>query len=331
MDMPTKAGWYDDPENDQQLRYFDGVVWSKHTTPRSTRPSSAAAQPGQQQFPGQGHAPQYPGQVQAQPPQQASGYAAPPAPGAGSPPPGPHASPPGVPTAPGAPQQGGWQQPGQQYPGQHYQGQNQQFPGTPQGGWNAPSHPGMQPVATTPDGQPLASFWQRVGAFVLDWLIQSAIAGILGSFFLLKAFADYFDQFSSMMSTVEDGGQPDFTAVMDSIDSTQLLYFSATAIAVFVAYQYLFLTRTGQTPGKMATGISVRLRERPGVPSGPVVLRRLALPVALFLLQMVPVIGSIAQLARLLDLVWPSWDGRKQALHDKVAQTNVVVGKQPRS
>ena len=100
MDMPTRAGWYDDPENDQQLRYFDGVVWSKHTTPRSTRPSAAAAQPGQQQFPGQGHAPQYPGQVQAQPTQQAPGYAAPQAPGAGSPPPGPPGVPPQAPPGP---------------------------------------------------------------------------------------------------------------------------------------------------------------------------------------------------------------------------------------
>ena len=328
MDMPTKAGWYDDPENDSQLRYFDGVVWSKHTTPRSTRSTSAAAQPGQQQFPGQGHAPQYPGQVQAQAPQQAPGYAAPPAPGAGSPPAGPPTAP-GVPpmTAPGAPQ-GGWQQPGQQYPGQ----QSPQFPGAPQqGGWNVPAYQGMQSVPTTPDGQRLASYWQRVGAFVLDWLIQSVIAGILGSYFLLKAFADYFDQFSSLMSTVESGGSPDFTAVMNSIDGTQLVYFNLVGIAVFVTYQFFFLTRFGQTPGKMATGISVRLRERPGVPSGVVVLRRLALPVGLFLLQLVPVVGSIAQLARLLDLVWPSWDGPKQALHDKLSATNVVVGKQPRS
>ncbi|MGA8977848.1 MAG: DUF2510 domain-containing protein, partial [Pedococcus sp.] len=66
MTTPTRAGWFDDPEDDQQLRYFDGVVWTKHTTPRSTRRASAApAQPGQQQYPGQGHPPQYPGQSQS--------------------------------------------------------------------------------------------------------------------------------------------------------------------------------------------------------------------------------------------------------------------------
>ena len=44
MATPQSPGWYDDPEDPQQLRYFDGVVWTRHTTPRSTRPSSADVQ-----------------------------------------------------------------------------------------------------------------------------------------------------------------------------------------------------------------------------------------------------------------------------------------------
>src|SRR5690349_2511025 len=139
MSTPTTPGWYDDPEDDSQLRYFDGVVWSKHTTPRSTRPAAASQQPGQQQFPGQGHPPQYPGQAQA----------------------------PGQ--APGQPPATGWQVPPVTPPGQ----QNPQFPGSQQQpGWNAPAYPGLQPVATTPDGQPLAGYWQRVGAYIIDGIIQ---------------------------------------------------------------------------------------------------------------------------------------------------------------
>src|SRR2546423_705689 len=38
--MSQRAGWYDDPENPENLRYFDGVVWTTHTTPR-TSPSAA--------------------------------------------------------------------------------------------------------------------------------------------------------------------------------------------------------------------------------------------------------------------------------------------------
>ena len=34
MSTPERAGWYDDPEDESQLRYFDGVVWSQHRVPR---------------------------------------------------------------------------------------------------------------------------------------------------------------------------------------------------------------------------------------------------------------------------------------------------------
>jgi len=30
----------------------------------------------------------------------------------------------------------------------------------------------------------------------------------------------------------------------------------------------------------------------------------------------------------LIDGVWPLWDSKRQALHDKIADTNVVLGRQ---
>ena len=103
------------------------------------------------------------------------------------------------------------------------------------------------------------------------------------------------------------------------------------AAIVGFAYQVFFLSRTGATPGKVAMGISVRLRERPGVLSVADACRRAFLQTALSLLGNIPVMGSLAGLASLLDLLWPAWDNKKQALHDKIAATNVVVGKQPRA
>jgi uncharacterized RDD family membrane protein YckC len=38
----------------------------------------------------------------------------------------------------------------------------------------------------------------------------------------------------------------------------------------------------------------------------------------------VPVAGVIFGLYPLLDKLWPLWDEKRQALHDKVARTNVV-------
>ena len=44
---------------------------------------------------------------------------------------------------------------------------------------------------------------------------------------------------------------------------------------------------------------------------------------------LVPVLGSLGSLFSLTDDLWPLWDDKKQAIHDKVATTNVVVGPQP--
>ena len=43
-----------------------------------------------------------------------------------------------------------------------------------------------------------------------------------------------------------------------------------------------------------------------------------------------PVVGGVYFLVFLVDYLWPLWDDKRQALHDKVAQTQVVMGKQPK-
>jgi uncharacterized RDD family membrane protein YckC len=270
MDMPTRAGWFDDPADPTQLRYFDGVIWTSHTTPRATR--TAPTQPVQAQQ----------GMQLGQQGMQLGQLGQPPVPGA---------------------------------------------PGT-QPQWTTPAYPGMYRRPTTPDGQPLASYGQRVGAFLIDGIIQLVVGLVLGSYFLAKALSRYFQEFDSMLTQARAGQQPDITALVNSIDTGQLLLYSIVAIVVFAAYQLFFLARTGQTPGKMAVGISVRLRERPGPPPMAAVLRRVALPVAMFMAGLA--IGPLEWVLRALDLLWPAWDDQRQALHDKVAGTVVVVGEQPR-
>ena len=35
-ETPAGPGWFDDPDDPLLLRYFDGVVWTDHTTPRTS-------------------------------------------------------------------------------------------------------------------------------------------------------------------------------------------------------------------------------------------------------------------------------------------------------
>lgn len=54
MSTPSSAGWYENPDNPDELRYFDGILWTANTTPLRKRPhqgpvvvppSSAGPQP----------------------------------------------------------------------------------------------------------------------------------------------------------------------------------------------------------------------------------------------------------------------------------------------
>ena len=109
-----------------------------------------------------------------------------------------------------------------------------------------------------------------------------------------------------------------------------IMSLAILALVLRFVYDVSFLKAFGATPGKFALGIEVRLRERPGVmPWGTVLSRWFtqniasvlqALPVV-SLLAAVPLVGGVYVL---LDCLWPLWDPHRQALHDKVAQTNVV-------
>jgi uncharacterized RDD family membrane protein YckC len=179
---------------------------------------------------------------------------------------------------------------------------------------------------STPDGQPLAGYGRRVGAYLIDGLIQLVLVMVLAGWLYVRALGTLFDEFSRAL---ESGGSLPSFSVAD-VNWGALVAFVVVAAAIQFGYQVFFLSRTGATPGKQAVGISVRLRERPGVPSVGTAARRAALQVVLGLFGFAPGISYVTGLAAVLDLLWPAWDDKRQALHDKLAATNVVVGRQPR-
>jgi uncharacterized RDD family membrane protein YckC len=295
--MTQPSGWYDDPQDPSQLRYWDGVVWSSHITPKvsPTVEQSTIGMP-------YGVTP-----AAARPP-SAGSYGAQ-----------------GPPTAPGGfhPPGGGQGegQPGDQWPPY---GQDPGPLGQVQYGWQ--SHP---PVPTTPDGVVLSGWWKRVLARILDTILIEIVTLPLTFAPLKRVFDILMDYFQRVMVAAEAG-----SSTMPVQPTTELmgpiLQASLTVLVVYLVYEVTFLTMTGATLGKKAVGISVRLRDRPGPPPLVAVLKRTAVKEAGSLVGSVPVVGTFGSFFSLLDALWPLWDVKRQAIHDKVGATNVVVGPQPK-
>ncbi|MFW5472011.1 RDD family protein [Knoellia sp. CPCC 206450] len=282
MSTPSGPGWYENPDNPDELRYFDGILWTSHTTPlRTRRAQPPAAQPTP---------------PQAQPGQQPSGAPAPHQQGQ-------------------QPQPGQWEHqgpgPGQQYPGPH--------PQQPR-----PS----QAVLTDVPGQPvLAPYGLRVVAYLVDAIIVSFVALIVGGWFLWKAIEPIVDRVDTAMTS------GDVQAVSAALGEARLGYlalFLGIQLVLMLAYHVACLVRWGATPGKLLVGISVRRLDRPGPLDADTAIRRTGFQAVAQALGNVPYLSLFGTVVVVMDLVWPIADARRQALHDKVAKTIVVRGRAQR-
>jgi uncharacterized RDD family membrane protein YckC len=207
----------------------------------------------------------------------------------------------------------------------------QSGPAPYQGTYGAPRVPAgsygyaVKPPPTTPDGVPLAGWWQRVGALLIDWLIVSAVVAVVALPWIRDIWHTYRDFIDEVFRDTENGGRStvDTTRVQEDIAGPAAVV-GLISLAVQFCYHVGFLMWRQATPGKLAVGLRVRLRERPGrMPFSTVLLRWLG-QFGIRVIGLVPLVGSVTGLYLLLDYLWPLWDDKKQAVHDKIAKTNVV-------
>ena len=145
MSTPTAPGWYQDPEDPDQLRYFDGIVWSSHTTPRATPTPPVRTEPDGGVPAGWGPPPGSGGQQGwgAQQPDGGSSRTASSRAGASSPA-GDSSS---------------------RTPGPRRRSVTRPGWGTARGG-------------VLPDGAVLAEWWRRLVARILDWIVVGLVAAL---------------------------------------------------------------------------------------------------------------------------------------------------------
>jgi uncharacterized RDD family membrane protein YckC len=180
---------------------------------------------------------------------------------------------------------------------------------------------------TTPDGALLAGWWMRVLAFIID----DILGGLLGAAAISPIIISQWDEIHAWFHRIADAeraGSFDsstFSNMPDIFNPLTGPGFAVVAVtfAVNVLYAIVFLRWKQATPGKLIVGLRVRLRESPDLPWSAI-LARVGSRNGVSVLTRLPVVGILLSLTLLLDDLWPLWDAKKQALHDKVAGTNVV-------
>lgn len=203
-------------------------------------------------------------------------------------------------------------------------GYGQQPYGAGQYGRQYAEHAAAGSRDATPDGEVLAGWGRRLAAFVLDAVIVGLVSLPLGFPWLREVSTQYAAFLEETLRATQGGGDAPAPGGFAAALAGPLAALAAVRLLVGFVYHVGFLKWRAATPGKMALGLRVRLRETPGPLTWGTVLKRWAGQFWYSVVGLVPFAGGLAQLWPLVDGLWPLWDSKRQALHDKIAATNVV-------
>lgn len=158
-------------------------------------------------------------------------------------------------------------------------------------------------VSGSPDYQ-LATLTKRSYAVFIDGLIVTFVSIALNLPYYITLFKKVIDAY-----------QQGITPTMQSLDvSTPLYNFLSILSSLFaVAYYVYFIGKSGATPGKRMFKIKVIDKETHQAPGY----------VKAFLRE---IVGKfISSIVLFIGYLWAVWDKDKQAWHDKIAGTIVIV------
>lgn len=188
------------------------------------------------------------------------------------------------------------------------------YPGYP----GYPPRPIYPPAPLAPNGQPLADFFNRLGAYLIDALIMGGI-----NFILILPFVIWWVvAFMTEVETISTSNDPQVT--LDDSWYWQfflgylLLVGVLLLISLAVSYLYLveFTWRSGQTIGKRMLKLKI-------VPADPAAERTRGMLAKRWLVEQVG--GVLIPFFSYVDGLWQLWDKPlQQCLHDKAAKTVVV-------
>ena len=182
-------------------------------------------------------------------------------------------------------------------------------PPPPPYGYQTPQPYGYGAPAAGPvdaQGRPLAEWWKRLVAYLIDGFV----VGIPGTIIFVVLFAGSISQVETDPATGEitSGGG----ALVGSYVLGYALYF----LIATIYFGVMNGGAKGQTLGKMALKIQVRH----ATTGGPIGIGR---GLGRYLIT-IPLSLVTCGLGGILDVLWPLWDAKRQALPDKVVSSAVI-------
>lgn len=195
-------------------------------------------------------------------------------------------------------------------------------------GYGAPAYAPSGP--TTTDGVPLAGWWWRFLAVVLDGIFLSILTILPTLPFVLRMVAILRDLFRAVVEAAQSGSPPPPTPTT-LLDTPDQIAYTAIALGVAAAYNIGFLRFRGATPGKLILRLRVvpvdQGHSAPGLSWHTAGVRTAVWLVPStngFFVTVLAGLGTLISLFWLLDALFPLWQPKRQAVHDLAAKTQVV-------
>ncbi len=163
---------------------------------------------------------------------------------------------------------------------------------------------GYAPVPSDRFGRPLADWWQRLVAIIIDWLIIGVPHAII---------------VAAVVGTSSGGG-----VFSSGWRAGVIVSGIAFAIIGIVYFALLNGSAKGQTVGQMALGIAVRDEVNGGAIGSQRAAGRILVLYPGVVISWIPVLGLLAGIWTLIAGLAPLWDRRRQGFHDKAAHTDVI-------
>jgi uncharacterized RDD family membrane protein YckC len=179
---------------------------------------------------------------------------------------------------------------------------------------------GSLQATETADGVALATWWWRALAAIIDYMIISAIVGVLTFPIWRSLYGAWTSYFNGVVEAQRQGLAPPTVSLTDLISGTNQLILTLATLGVAMLYHVGFLRWKSATPGKMLCRLRVVPVDRGHAP-GPLSWSAAVIRAAIWVL---PGISSFLSLITVADSLFPLWHPKRQALHDMAAKTQVI-------